>query len=172
MNIQKEKGREVKRINLVVSFMMACFVLFSATIIMAEEGKYVEKKVYIESLVNEAYQLIQAKGEEAISIIKDEKGKFNTKDVYVFLVSGETGADLINPAFPEVEGLPAKDYSDEDEKAAQMTVVNAVKDKDSAWVEYLWPKPGETKPVKKISYLKKIIINGKVRIVGAGFYPE
>jgi len=152
------------------------FVIFSGLLLFvvlakAEEIKYQEKKQLVRKLVDEAVYLIATKGQDALGAIGDKNGRFNTKDAYVFVTSGETGADLINPAFREVEGLPAKDYVDPDAKAAQETIVNAVKDKDTAWVEYLWPRPDETKPSRKVSYVRKIIINGKVRIVGAGFYP-
>lgn len=153
-------------------FMLAiCLLSFVLPSVFAESD-YADKKASIEKLVDEAAQLIATKGEEAISIIKDENGKFYTEDTYVFITSAETGADLVNPAFEVVEGVPADEYSDADAWAAQKIIVAAVKDKDNAWVEYFWPKPGEDAPVKKIAYLKKIMVNGKARIVGAGFYPE
>lgn len=138
----------------------------------AEEAQYQDKKSAVKNLVDQAAGLIQTKGQAGVDMVKDKNGIFNTADTYVFITSAETGADLVNPAFEEVEGLPAEDYTDLDAKEAQMTIVNAVKDKDTAWVEYLWPKPGETEPSRKIAYLKKIIVNGKERIVGAGFYPQ
>ncbi len=148
-----------------------CILSFVPNGILAE-GDYSDKKALVEELVNEAAGLIETKGEEAISIIKDQKGKFYTNDTYVFITSAETGADLVNPAFEGIEGVPADEYSDADAWAAQKIIVAAVKDKDTAWVEYFWPRPGEDIPYRKIAYLKKIIINDKIRIVGAGFYPE
>lgn len=154
------------------SFLVVLALLFFSSIAGTEETAYQEKKSFIENLVNEAANLIETKGQEGLDIIREKNGRFNNNDVYVFVTSGTTGADLFNPAFQEIEGLSPENYTDPDAKAAQMIIVNAVKDKDTAWVEYLWPKPQETKHSKKISYLKKIIINGKIRIVGAGFYPE
>jgi signal transduction histidine kinase len=122
-------------------------------------------------MVDEAVELIKTKGQVGVDIVSDKNGKFNTKDTYVFVTS-ESGADLVNPAFKDIEGLPLEVYTQTVFKESQMAIVDAVKDKDTAWVEYLWPKPGEEKPSKKISYLKKMSINGKVRIVGAGFYPR
>lgn len=131
-----------------------------------------DKRLLVSNLVNEAADLIKAKGEDAFEIIADKNGKFITQDTYVFVTSGETGADLLNPVFREVEGLPAKNYGNPQTQAAQMAIVEAVKNKDTAWVEYLWPKPQESNLSKKVAYLKKIMINGKERIVGAGFYPQ
>lgn len=161
----------MKKTGLAIYGLIILGLLFLVSITKAEESKYEDKKALVKNLVNEAVELIETKGEEGVNIIGDKNGRFNTKDTYVFVTS-ETGTDLVNPAFEEIEGLPVENYTDPTAKTAQMTIVNAVKDRDTAQVEYLWPKPGETKPSKKISYLKKITINGKVRIVGAGFYPE
>lgn len=147
-------------------------ILFSLGISQAEQQHYKEKRAQIEKLVNEATGIIKEKGEAALAIIREKDGKFNTNDAYVFVTSGETGADLLNPAFEAIEGMPVENYLNPDAEAAQLAIVDAVKDKDTAWLEYLWPKPGETVPSKKTSFLKKITVNGKVRIVGCGFYPD
>lgn len=152
-------------------FLVSCFLFFISAV-NAQESKYEVKKQLVKNLVDEAAELIKTKGQAGLDAVADKKGKFSAGDTYVFVTSGETGADLVNPAFEDIEGLPAENYSNSDAKAAQMTIVNAVKDKDTAWVEYLWPKPNEKKFSKKIAYLRKIIINSKVRIIGAGFYPE
>lgn len=155
-----------------VSLLVIVFGLFSLVSIARAEGSASQdKKILVQNLVNEAVELIKTQGPAGVKIISDKNGKFNTKDAYVFVTSG-SGADLINPAFKEIEGMPLETYSEPTSREAQKIIVNAVKEQDSAWVEYLWPKPGEIKPSRKISYLKKIIVNGKVRIVGAGFYPQ
>jgi methyl-accepting chemotaxis protein len=152
-------------------FLAVIFCLSFLSIAGAGLPEDINSKILVRSLVNQAVELIKREGQSAVEIIGDKNGRFNTKDAYVFVTS-ETGADLINSAFKEIEGMPLETYSDEASKEAQIAIVNAVKDKDSAWIEYLWPRPGDIKPSKKISYLQKITINGKIRIVGAGFYPQ
>ncbi|MBN2830690.1 MAG: cache domain-containing protein [Candidatus Omnitrophica bacterium] len=163
----------MKKVSLSVILTVICFLFCSANIINAEVD-YAEKRAYVKGLVDEAVELINAKGEEALSIIKQKDGKFYAQDTYVFITSAETGADLVNPVFEDIEGVPADSYpdSDSDSWVAQQIIVGAVRNKDEAWVEYYWAKPEETEPSKKVSYLRKININGKDRIVGAGFYPE
>ena len=161
----------MKRIGICGFLIISFSLLFCVNIAKAEDLVDRDKRALVENLVKEAVKLINTQGQAGVEIIADKNGRFNTNDTYVFVTS-ESGADLVNPAFKDIEGMPFETYSEESSKEAQLTVINAVKEKDSAWVEYLWPKPGETKPSKKITYLEKIIINGKVRIVGAGFYPE
>ena len=157
----------MRKTSLLILLAISFSLFFLVNIAKSEE--LADKETLVKNLVNEAVELINTQGQSGIEIISSENGRFNTKDFYVFVTS-ETGADLINPAFKEIEGMPLETYSEPASKEAQIAIVNAVKDKDSAWVEYLWPKPGETKPSKKSSYLRKIIVNGKIRIVGAGFY--
>ncbi len=162
----------MKRFGL-LGFLIGVIVLFVLLgTLFAENINDQDKRILVSNLVNEAVNLINTKGESAFAMIADQNGKFNTKDTYVFITSGETGADLLNPAFREVEGLPAENYGNLQTQAAQMAIVEAVKNKDTAWVEYLWPKPQESNLSRKIAFLRKIMINGKERIVGAGYYPH
>jgi signal transduction histidine kinase len=39
-------------------------------------------------------------------------------------------------------------------------------------MDYMWPKPGETEPSKKLVYVKKIIVGQDTLIVGTGYFPE
>ena len=49
--------------------------------------------------------------------------------------------------------------------------METAKTKGQGWVEYMWPKPGEKKPSKKISYVKRAKMpTGETVVVGAGVY--
>jgi signal transduction histidine kinase len=47
-------------------------------------------------------------------------------------------------------------------------MVDVAKDKGEGWVEYMYPKPGEDAPSKKISYIYRV--PGQNLFVGAGIY--
>jgi hypothetical protein len=47
-----------------------------------------------------------------------------------------------------------------------------VRDKGSGWVDYVFPKPGESKPSRKWTYVKGVTIDGTPGLIGAGFYPK
>lgn len=152
----------------VILVMVLCPIVSMGAV--AAEAEQAAQAAAIEQMVNEAADLLQQKGEDALAAIADKNGKFAQGDSYVFITSGETGADLINPAFPNLEGMPAKDYTSKEQEEAQAAIVNAVKDSDTAWVEYMWPKPGEAELSRKKAFLRKVNIGDKVRIVGAGYY--
>ena len=45
-------------------------------------------------------------------------------------------------------------------------------DRDSGWIDYMWPKLGETSPSNKSSYVRKVQVGDDVLYVGAGLYVE
>ena len=50
-------------------------------------------------------------------------------------------------------------------------IIALAQEKGSGWVSYYWPRPGAPQePVKKISYVKKVAVDGEIMIVGAGMY--
>ena len=50
-------------------------------------------------------------------------------------------------------------------------ILKVAKTKGSGWVDYWLPKPGQTEPSQKWSYVKAVKAEG-VAVVGAGFFPE
>ena len=56
--------------------------------------------------------------------------------------------------------------------AAISAVRTAQSPKGSGWVDYMFPKPGQTQPSHKWTYVKRVAIDGVPGLIGAGFYPE
>jgi len=118
---------------------------------------------------HKAAALINSRGlEKAIQIIADPKGPFVWKDSYVFLMDLD-GAMLAHPFKPE---LTQKKHclliTDPTGKALFVHFVNIARNNKEGWVKYMWPKPGENTPRKKITYIYKV--PNKELFVGAGVY--
>jgi cytochrome c len=79
---------------------------------------------------------------------------------------------LVNAAFPELEGKNELELKDVTGKPIVKSFINLLKTKDSGWVYYMWPKPGQSKPSKKSSYVKRAKLGKDMVFVGAGFYVE
>jgi signal transduction histidine kinase len=47
-------------------------------------------------------------------------------------------------------------------------MIDLAKDKGEGWVEYMFPKPAQDAPSKKISYINRV--PGQNLLVGAGIY--
>jgi cytochrome c len=83
------------------------------------------------------------------------------------------GTVLMLPTQPELEGKNLTDVKDANGKLWTREFIETAKTKGSGWIDYMWPKPGEDKPSKKISYIKKAKMpDGETVIVGAGIYVE
>ena len=142
------------------------FPVFSAKPPQSEEAKQ------IVALVDRAAALIESKGKDAFPEFKKKDSKWYKGETYVF-VDDMNGTVLVNPPTPGIEGKNLIDIKDAKGKAFLREFIETAKTKGSGWVDYWWPKPGEDKPSKKMSYIKKAKMpNGEMVIVGVGIYVE
>jgi cytochrome c len=146
----------------VVFFSVLCLVTGAAAQQAATKEECVMK-------CHEAAALINSKGlDEAIKEIGDPKGPFVWKDSYVFLMNMD-GKMLAHPMQPELTKLQnCLLITDPTDKALFVSFVNLAKTVGHGWVEYMWPKPGQKSPSKKITYIYRV--PGKDLFVGAGVY--
>jgi signal transduction histidine kinase len=142
--------------------MLLCF----ATQGWAGEGATREEVV---SKCHAAAKMVQDAGIEAAKkAIGDKKGPFVWKDTYVFLMDLDAKM-LAHPIKPE---LTQKDnlvqVKDTAGKPLFLEFVELANSKGEGWVSYMWPKPGQEKASKKISYIYRV--KGTQYFVGAGIY--
>lgn len=117
----------------------------------------------------ETAQFINEKGlDAAVAELNKKDGKFAWKDSYVFLMDFD-GKMLGHPN-PKLVGANTLEMTDKAEKGKPIfkEFIAVAKDKGEGWVDYMWPKPGETTPVKKVSFIYRV--PGKDLLVGAGYY--
>jgi signal transduction histidine kinase len=129
-----------------------------------------ERKFAVD-LVNEAADLIEKKGEEAFPTLRDITSNFIFSNTYIF-VDSEDGVELVNPAFPKNEGQNIMDIKDIRGKFPVREYISIAMTRGSGWSGYMWPKPKTTEPAKKLTYVKKVVKDKKVYIVGCGIYPN
>jgi signal transduction histidine kinase len=75
-------------------------------------------------------------------------------------------AHPMKPALTEKETLV--NVKDTAGKPLFLEFIELANNKGSGWVDYMWPKPGQDKPVAKSSYIYRV--PGTQYIVGAGIY--
>jgi signal transduction histidine kinase len=120
--------------------------------------------------VKEATKMITNKGQDAaFKEINNKEGKFVWKDTYVFVFDLE--GTLVARAFRQ-QGIGQNwmNLKDQSSPPKQMVkeMADVAKGKGEGWVEYMYPKPGEDAPSKKISYIYRV--PGQNLFVGAGIY--
>jgi cytochrome c len=116
-----------------------------------------------------AGKLIETEGiDAAIAAIGNKEGPFVWKDTYVFLMDLD-GKMLAHPFKPELtQQDDLLQVADTDGKPLFMEFVKLANTSGKGWVDYMWPKPDEEKPVGKTSYIYRV--PGTQYFVGAGIY--
>jgi cytochrome c len=139
---------------------------FSADATQSKEAKQ------IVAIVDKAAALIESKGKVVFSEFKKKDSEWFKGETYVF-IADMNGTILMHPANPELEMKNILDMKDANGKTFMREFVETAKTKGSGWVDYMWPKPGEKKPSKKVSYIKRAKMpNGETVLVGAGIYAN
>ncbi|MCX7965293.1 MAG: cache domain-containing protein [Syntrophorhabdaceae bacterium] len=129
------------------------------------------EKIFVIDVVDDAANLIMQKGKEAFKELKDPFGDYNYLTTYVFVFDGK-GNDIINPAFPGFEGQNVLNLRDSQGKYFIKEIIANLEKTDTTWVDYMWPKPRQMTPSKKIAYVKKILVGNEILYVGSGIYLD
>jgi signal transduction histidine kinase len=128
-------------------------------------------KSAVVALVDKAVALVERDGEKAFAEFRKKDSEWFQGDVYIF-VDDLDGVNLCHPVKPDLEGKNLLDMKDAHDKLFVREMVELLKTKDAGWVEYGWPKPGETKPSKKLGYVRKAKLGAKTVLVGSGIYAD
>ncbi len=124
--------------------------------------------------VTEAVQYLNDKGLAGFVDFNNNKdARWVWKDSYVFVYSCRDNAMLGHPLRPDMVGKPILQMKDDKDKLLFREMCKEGGKTDGGWVEYWWPKPGEAKASRKISYVHSAEVSFKPDIqVGAGIYDD
>lgn len=124
--------------------------------------------------VREAVQYLNAKGLAGFSDFNNNKdARWVWKDSYVFVYSCRQDAMIAHPLRPDLVGRPILQMRDDKDHPLFQDLCKAGAKKNGGWVEYWWPKPGEVRASRKISYAHSAAVSFKSDIqVGAGIYDD
>jgi cytochrome c len=125
----------------------------------------------IEDLVTKAAASVEKEGKAAFSEFRKRDSQYWFGNTYVFAYDDKLNV-LLNPAFPKREGTNPEGQKDANGKLYHDEFLKVVQTKGSGWVDYMFPKPGQTEASQKWSYVKAVKIDGTPGIIGAGFYPD
>ena len=124
--------------------------------------------------VREAAKYLEDKGLAGFSDFNNNKdARWVWKDSYVFVYSCRDNVMIAHPLRPDMVGKPILQMKDDKDKPLFQEMCKAGANKDGGWVEYWWPKPGEAKASRKISFVHGAEVSFKPDIqVGAGIYDD
>jgi cytochrome c len=123
------------------------------------------------ALVEKAAALVDQKGRAAFTEFRKKGSEWFTGNTYLFAYDLKSNV-LLNPAFPAREGTNTSGQKDASGKLFHAELIKVAEERGSGWVDYLFPKPDQTQPSRKWTYVKRITVDGVPGLIGAGFYPE
>lgn len=127
------------------------------------------ERLFIVDMVNDFCQEFEKKGSICFTNFRDKTTKIINNQTYIYIISSD-GVELFNPMFPVMEGRNLYNYRDVSGQFIVRMMLNAVKDKDKAWVKYMWKNPDTGKVQTKETYLRKIKYGKKFIVMGAGYF--
>lgn len=128
------------------------------------------ERFFVVEQVDDAVDLLEMLGPAAFEVLRDESAGYRFYDSYVFVMDQE-GVQHVNAGFPENEGQNLIDLEDPTGKVIGREMLKLLETRNAGWVDYLWPKPGNTRPEKKSTYVRKVEVGEETWVVGAGMYP-
>jgi len=127
------------------------------------------EKSFVVGLVADAVGEIEKNGRAAFPLFHDPTGPYIAMDTYIFVID-RNGVDLVNPGFPSLEGRNILNVKDTQGMQPIQQMLKVAETSGSGWVDYMWPKPGESVSTQKSAYVSKAKIGDEWVLVGCGVY--
>jgi ubiquinone/menaquinone biosynthesis C-methylase UbiE len=129
-----------------------------------------ERTTATKALVARGVALLEANGASAFPELRKEGSEWFHGDTYLFSYDLDSNV-LFNSASPEKEGSNTLGHPDKNGKLFHDALVRVASTPERrGWVDYMWPKPGETEPSQKWTYARGVSIDGKAAVLMSGFY--
>jgi len=126
---------------------------------------------FVEDLVDRAAKLIQRRGKAAFAALRDPAGAYSLPNTYVYVLS-MTGELAVDPAFEPGKERNALDYRDSTGRLFIRDAIARLQTQESAWIMYMWPKPGDSIPARKLMYARRVSVDGETYLVGSDLYTS
>ena len=130
-----------------------------------------------QEVVNKVYEAVQYLDDKGLAGFSDfnnnKDARWVWKDSYVFVYSCRDNVMIAHPLRPDMVGKPILQMRDDKDNPLFQEMCKVGSNRDGGWVEYWWPKPGEAKASRKVSFVHSAQVSFKSDIrVGAGIYDD
>src|SRR5208337_360458 len=156
--------------------------LFAYILPLTKNKLMADKRESTANIVRLAYSMVAeydtriAKGEftaeegKRRAIERIRNFKYGTDEKGYLWINDLEPKMIMDPTKPELDGKNLSDYKDPNGKAIFMEFIRAVKNNGEGFFEYMWPKPGESEPKSKLSFVK--IYQPWGWVIGSGIYVD
>jgi len=128
------------------------------------------EKVFAERQVDAAANLLRQQGTEiAFHELIDPASRFNYLGTFVFVLDAQ-GRALVDPSYPTLRGRDMSSFRDAVGRPVVQELLQKLENSETAWVQFLWPKPGERLPSRKLIYARRVQLGGQTLVVGSDFF--
>lgn len=169
---------------LCVTFMAAAVVAEEETdpqAVLAKESEAKAKETaatkptveMITQKVEAAAKMLQAEGLDGFKKLQGKDSEFIFAGTYIW-VHDMKGIMRLHPIKYKLNGKNIQGLKDTSGKLFFGEMNKVAREKGAGWVCYMWPKPGQKDPSKKVSYVKLCKVGEDELVVGCGVYdlPE
>jgi len=151
----------VKKRSFVLTFVLSVMVVAGVATLVAAQAQYgtaAEAKAMLEKAVG----AVKANKAKALAEFTKGEGGFKDRDLYPFC----GGPDGNFTAHPSLTGKSLKDLKDKAGKPLGAEMYKVATEGKVSEVDYMWPRPGQTEPVQKVSYVTKV----SDQVCAVGYY--
>jgi len=115
------------------------------------------------AMLDKAVAAVKADKSKALDQMQKGENGFKDRDLYMFCANASDGILTAHPALKvtKMETIKDKDGTPLGEEMMKVAVEGKV-----AEVTYMWPRPGDTTPAQKVSFVTKVTD----QICGVGYY--
>ena len=170
-----------RRLTGLVGFALLAMLVLAGVLMVSERSLIrQERESSVRQAVETAYGVIAhfheqaSKGamteDEAKQRAKETVRSLRYSDTEYFWINDMHPTMVMHPISTKLEGQDLSGNKDPTGKFLFVEFVNTVKKSGAGFVNYLWPKPGSTDPVPKVSFVKGFTPWGW--IVGSGVYVD
>ena len=160
---------------------LAVIIAVAITMLLSLRASLMEeKKLLVKNVVETAYGTVKFYHGLAESGVMTQEAARNAaieaiktlryNEIEYFWINDMKPAMIMHPIKPELDGKDLSDMKDPNGKKLFVEFVDTVKKHKEGMVDYLWPKPGQSAPVPKVSYVKGFEHWGWV--IGSGIYVD
>ena len=133
---------------LLVRSLTVMSLAIATTAFAADFGTAAEAKAMLEKAV----AALKANQASALAMFTKGEGGFKDRDLYPFC----GGPDGMFTAHPSLVGKSLKDLKDKSGKPLGEDIYKSAQEGKITEVSYMWPRPGTTDPVPKVSFVTKV----------------
>lgn len=129
-----------------------------------------ERETQLKDLVDSAYELAASSNFYTDAISALEKMRFGPDQSGYFVIMDYSGLIYVHPGLPEAKNKKKLDFKDSDGREIFRETIEKAKKAEKGFLVHNWPRPGGTKPVRKMTYYRTF--KDWKWVISAGLYMD